>query len=171
MDRDNYILKVYDKDMVFKRTLPRKEVDGDIRFTSALNSGFGALPLAVVGRDETQDTDGTRIDNLGLTYGDVIKVIDPEKNVVQEFIYRGEYYTFDGVNDHVISNATHSANLTTTTHVIVSLWFRLNADGTASANSQQLFCLPRVYGYVRETDNQVRIRFDNAGGRESLYTL
>jgi len=171
MDRDNYIIKVYDKDMVFKRTIPRKEIDGDIRYSSALNSGFGSMPLTLVGREETQDTDGTRIDNLGVVHGDVIQVIDPQKNIVTEYIYRGEFYRFDGSGGHVISNATHSANLITTSHVIVSLRFRLNADGTASANSQQLFCLPRCYGYVRETDNQVRIRFDNAGGRESLHVL
>lgn len=171
MDRDNYIIKVYDKDMVFKRTIPRKEIDGDIRFSSALNSGFGSMPLTLVGREETQDTDGTRIDNLGVVHGDVIQVIDPQKNIVTEYIYRGEFYRFDGVDDYVVNNTIDNANITSTKHHIVSCRFRLNADGVASYTSQPLITLPYSFLHVRESNNQIQIRYDNAGSRISVYTL
>jgi len=80
----NFVIKVFTKSDVFKRTIPRSEIDGDISFTNKLNNGFGELSLRLVGRDETQDTDGSFIQNLWLIHWDIIKVIDPEQNIVTD---------------------------------------------------------------------------------------
>lgn len=167
----NYVIKVYDKDMTFKQTLPWDNVDWDVNFTAWLNSGLGDMSLKIFGRWELQDWVWGFTENLWIEHGDFIKIIDPDLNVVTDVIYKWEYYTFDWVDDYVISNATHSANLTSSSHVMVSFWFRLNDDWVATDTSQPLFCLPFCYGYVRETTNDVRIRYDNAGAKESYYSL
>lgn len=89
----NFVIKVYDKDFVFKRTIPRSEVEWDIAFTSRLNYGFWDVVFKLYGREETQDTDGTPIDNLWVEHWDVIKIIDPDQNVLVD------HWTYKSVDD------------------------------------------------------------------------
>ena len=69
------------------------------------------------------------------------------------------------------NNTIDNVNIPSTKHHIVSCCFRLNADGTASYTSQPLITLPFSFLHIREADNQIQIRYDNAGSRRSLYTL
>ena len=89
MDK-NYIIKVFDKDENFKKTLSRNDVNGDVRFSSVLNSGFSSMSLKVQNKKETQSvTDGiiSYTETLGIDHGDIIKVVDPNQNVVIETTY------------------------------------------------------------------------------------
>lgn len=102
----NYIIKVYDKDDTFKRTLSRKDINGDIRYSSVLNSGFSTLPLRIQNKREKVERVGDSVvvsSTLGIDHGDIIKVIDPNQNVVSETTYeRLLDPTYDGsVNNDV----------------------------------------------------------------------
>lgn len=60
----NYIIKVYDKDDTFKRTLSRKDINGDIRYSSVLNSGFSTLPLRIQNKREEQTNTETTYERI-----------------------------------------------------------------------------------------------------------
>jgi len=81
------------------------------------------------------------------------------------------YYEFDGVDDHVVSDVTHSANLVASSKILFGAYFRLRGDGIDSAGSQPIIDLPYVRLYVRKNTNEVHLRWDNAWAKIALHTL
>jgi len=120
----NYIIKVFDKDDVFKRTLSRKEVNGDIRFSSVLWSWFSDLSLRVQNKGETTlkettDTGGgdyyqtvSYSSGLGIAHWDIVRVVDPNQNIIERIdTGGGNFYkqvTDKPIYSGVVIEITHS---------------------------------------------------------------
>lgn len=122
----------------------------------------------------TQYKAHARIENLDadwLTGGDWLQLAVKEIGVTSTVDYDHLYYTFNGSTGVVTSATTDYLNLTSTTNVIASVRFRLNADAADLTEAQPIFDLPYVRLHVRTTTNQVICRFDNGGAKTSFYAL
>lgn len=81
-------------------------------------------------------------------------------------------YFFDWVDDYIVRSASDSANLTATTSQVFSCWLKQNADGTAASSSLPFFGLPYMYGHIRNSTNDLTLRFADAWwAKTSTYTL
>lgn len=115
-----------------------------------------------------------RLENLAsdwLTGGDWLQLAVKEIGVTSTVDYDHQYYTFNWTTWYVTNNTIDNTNITSTTNHIISCRFRLNADWSASYASQPLVALPFSYIHVRETNNQIQIRYDNAWSRVSYHIL
>ena len=101
---DNYIIKVFDKDLVFKRSIRWTDIEGDISYSSLINSGFSNLKLRLHNRGEVENiTEVIEWANyyntlsyssgIWIEHWDIIKVFDPKQNVVSTVdLWWGDYY-------------------------------------------------------------------------------
>lgn len=81
-------------------------------------------------------------------------------------------YLFNGSTWYILRDASDSANLTATTSQLFSCWIQQNADGTAASNSLPFFWLPYIYAHIRNSTNDLTLRFaDGWGAKTSSYTL
>ena len=131
----NYIIKVFDKDSVFKRTVSWKNINGDIRFTSVINSWFSSMSLTIQNKresviKETVDTGGGNYyqtaeywSNIGIEHGDIIKIVDPNKNIATKVdTGGGDFYV--SVQDQPI----YSWIVIEISHNILSNWESHNIE-------------------------------------------
>ena len=82
--------------------------------------------------------------------------------------YRGSDFAWTSATPTLIYDIKQ---FTPATPVWIKAKVRLTQNWTASDNSQPIIITPYFLVYDRETTNSLRSRFDNAGARESIYTL
>jgi hypothetical protein len=73
--------------------------------------------------------------------------------------------------DNIITSGIASGDITATTHIVISTWFKLWGDWSAVIGSQPILETPYVRAYVYESDNKIQLRYDNAGAKVSFYSL
>lgn len=73
--------------------------------------------------------------------------------------------------DPVVTSWDVSWDLTASTNIAISWWFRLRADGVDNVTSQTVVITPYIYMQVRSSVNNIQFRYDNAGARISNYIL
>lgn len=76
------VVKLYDKDLVYKKNIPFTQLGSDISFTSAINTGFGQLTLRYQ----------KEVDDTTFEHWDIVKVYDTSQNVVNTVPSWGSYY-------------------------------------------------------------------------------
>lgn len=79
---DNFVIKVFDKDDTFKRTLSWKDINGDIKYRSVLNNWFSDMKLKIQNKLEEQTETST---------------------------YYYDTFLFDWTDDYIVSDSTVSA--------------------------------------------------------------
>lgn len=137
------MIKVYDKDDNFKRTIPWKEIGGDVQFSNGLNSGMWPMSLRINWREETYSS-WSWSSNLWITHWDIIRVIDPMQNTVVESTYeRLLDNTYDWtvvwwltIVDDVLE-FDNTSSLITTTYIIpseYSVFGRIRIDSYSWSN-------------------------------------
>lgn len=85
--------------------------------------------------------------------------------------YNTGFYTFDGVDDYLATTTKHSYPLGVSTNIVIAGRFKLGADAVDTYDSQPIIALPYCYVHVRNTNNQLILRYDNAGSRVAFTIL
>jgi len=80
-----------------------------------------------------------------------------------------EAFTFDGVDDYIVS--TENSNFNATMDKSVSVWFKSNKDGTNIYNSQTIIQIPYLYVHIRDTSNNIQLRYDDGSAKTSGFIL
>jgi hypothetical protein len=147
-----------------------------VNVTASAASQYMSVELnsLLVAKPSTDYIATARIENLvawWLTWWQWLQLAVQEIGVTSSVDYDHRYYTFNWTTWYVSNITIDSANITSTTNHIISCRFRLNADWSASYTSQPLVTLPFSFLHVRETTNQIQIRFDNAWSKISVHTL
>ena len=90
-------------------------------------------------------------------------------------IYKPSMYVlqlYDGLWKTIVRrDGVATATLTATTNIVMSAWVRLWTNWVNTFDSQAVMVTPYGYIYVRNSTNDIRVRYDNAWTRGSTHQL